>query len=243
MWSSARFKRWSEAPARHPELPLPVEIRAIRGARRLRLRFDDKRQLLKLTCPPRTSRSAALAWAAEQRAWVEAQIARAGPGEPFAPGARILLEGRETLLLWQDGAKRTPQREGDTLVCGGPAEGFARRIELYLKRLALDKLSRETAVIALAAGVSAAAVSIGDADTRWGSCSARRRIRFSWRLILAPPDARRFVVAHEVAHLRHLNHGPEFKALEAQLFGGPVAPARALLARLGPRLRRIGRSH
>jgi predicted metal-dependent hydrolase len=237
MWSSAR----SKALERHPELPLPVEIRAIRGARRLRLRFDERRQLLKLTCPPRTSRRAALAWAAEQRAWVEVQIARAGAGEPFVPGAVIPIEGRDVRLAWDEQAARTARLAGGRLVCGGPIEGFARRVELFLKRRALDMLSRETAEIGEAAGIAAAAVSVGDADTRWGSCSSGRRIRYSWRLILAPPEARRFVVAHEVAHLVHLNHGPEFKALEAKLFGGPVAPARASLTRLGPRLRRIGR--
>jgi predicted metal-dependent hydrolase len=58
-------------------------------------------------------------------------------------------------------------------------------------------------------------------------------------LILAPPMVRRFVVAHEVAHLVHLNHGPEFKALEEQLFDGDVPAARALLRQVGGRLRRI----
>ena len=63
----------------------------------------------------------------------------------------------------------------------------------------------------------------------------------SWRLILAPAEVRRYVAAHEVAHLVHLNHGPEFKALEARLFGTGVAEAKTALRRIGPRLRRIGR--
>ena len=61
-----------------------------------------------------------------------------------------------------------------------------------------------------------------------------------WRLILAPPDVRRYVAAHEVAHLVHLNHGPEFKALEARLFGPGISAAKGALRRIGPRLRRIG---
>ena len=135
-----------------------------------------------------------------------------------------------------------PKLQDGKLVCGGPAEGFARRIELFLKRRALDVLSAETAEIATAAGVTLRAVSVGDADTRWGSCSSAGRIRYSWRLILAPPAARRYVVAHEVAHLKHLNHGPAFKALERELFGSNPESARLLLRRLGSRLKRIGRS-
>jgi predicted metal-dependent hydrolase len=64
-------------------------------------------------------------------------------------------------------------------------------------------------------------------------------VRYSWRLILAPPEARRFVVAHEVAHLKHLDHGRRFKALERELFDGDVAAAERLLRSSAPRLRRI----
>ena len=88
MWSSAR----SEA-ALLAQLPAPIEIRLIRGARRLRLRYDDVRGILKLTCPTRTSRRSALKWALDQRDWIETQLARAEPCEPFVPGAMIPIEG------------------------------------------------------------------------------------------------------------------------------------------------------
>ena len=241
MWSSAPSKQLTV----HPGLPLPVEIRPIRSARRLRLRVDTHRGVLKLTCPLRTSRRAALSWAAEQRAWVDAQLAGALPGEPFVPGAIIPVEWEETLLVWAPDEPRAARMAGGELRCGGPRDAFPRRTETFLKRLALEKLSLETAEIAAVAGVSPRSVGVGDADTRWGSCSADRRIRYSWRLILAPPAARRFVVAHEVAHLVHLDHGRDFKRLEARLFGhfasGDAAAARSLLRRLGPRLKRIGR--
>ena len=222
-------------------LPVPIEIQPIRGARRLRLRFDEIRGVLKLTCPPRTSRRAALAWALEQRDWVDAQIARALPAEPFAPGAAIPVDGRDRRLVWAEREPRTPCLCDDELRCGGPREGFARRVELFLKRLALATMSGEAAQFAAAAGVKARNISVGDAGTRWGSCSSQGRIRLSWRLILASPQARRYVVAHEVAHLVHLNHGPAFKALEAHLYGSGLAAAKASLRREAPRLRRIGR--
>jgi predicted metal-dependent hydrolase len=222
-------------------LPVPLEIRPVRGARRLRLRFDDSRQILKLTCPTRTSRRAALQWALDQREWVEREVARALPAEPFVPGAIIPVGGAETRLVWSESAPRTPALEAGELRCGGPPEAFARRIETFLKRRAVETMSREVAEYARIAGTSARAVSVGDAATRWGSCSSSGGIRLSWRLILAPPAVRRYVVAHEVAHLVHLHHGPEFKALEARLFGTGLAQAKAELRRIGPRLRRIGR--
>ena len=189
----------------------------------------------------RTSRRAALAWAAEQLEWVETQIAEALPGEPFAPNAMIPIEGRETRLVWAEGEARLPRMSPGELRCGGPEGAFPRRVETFLKRLALETLSRETAEFAALAEVTPSSVSVGDANTRWGSCSAERRIRYSWRLILAPSPVRRYVVAHEVAHLLHLDHGAQFKALEERLFDGDVAAARSLLRRVGPRLKRVGR--
>ena len=236
MWSTAR----SEA-ALAAALPAPIEIRLLKSARRLRLRFDEASGTLKLTCPWRTSRRAALAWALDQREWIDAQLARAQPGEPFEPGATIPLEGEEVRIAWHPAAPRTPALVDGELRCGGPLSGLSRRIELFLKRRALELMSLEVAQYAAAADVTAASVSVGDAGSRWGSCSSQRRIRLSWRLIMAPPAVRRFVVAHEVAHLVHLDHSAKFKALEARLYGPGLAEAKAALRRIGPRLRRVGR--
>jgi predicted metal-dependent hydrolase len=240
-WSGTLSTAPSDAALDHPGLPWPVAIRAHPRARRLRLRLDpDNRQLL-LTCPPRASRKAALKWAADQRPWVEAELAKLLPSEPFTSGAIIPLEGREVRLRWLPGGPRPLRLDGDVLVGGGPAESFGRRIESWLKRRARDLLSAETADAARRASVRVRAVSIGDASSRWGSCSQSGAIRYNWRLVLAPREVRLWVVAHEVAHRVHMNHGPAFKALEAELFGGDVAAARSALRRVGPRLKRIGR--
>lgn len=236
MWSSGRSEAALEA-----QFPVPIEIRAIRTARRLRLRFDESSGTLKLTCPPRTSRRKALAWALDQRDWIDTQIARSQPPEPFEPGALIPIEGLPVRLIWSESLPRTPLLSEGTLSCGGPTVGFSRRIETFLRRHALDVMSRDAADYAAGPGLSISSLSIGDAGSRWGSCSSQGRIRLSWRLILAPPNVRRYVVAHEVAHLAHLNHGPQFKAFEARLFGPGLAEARAELRLLGPRLRRLGR--
>ena len=236
MWSTSP----SEASLR-AALPAPIEIRPLKSARRLRLRFDEVRGTFKLTCPARTSRRAALAWALDQREWIEAQLARAEPGEPFSPGAIMPVEGADVRITWDPKAARVPALGDGELRCGGPEAGLSRRIEQFLKRRALDVMSRDVAEYSAAAGVTARSVSVGDAGSRWGSCSSTGSIRLSWRLILAPPEVRRYVVAHEVAHLRHLDHSSAFKALEARLYGSGLSEAKAALRRAGPRLKRIGR--
>ena len=122
MWSSARSEAALEAA-----LPVPVEVRPLRNARRLRLRFDEVSRSLKLTCPWRTSRKAALAWALDQHDWIEAQLARAEPAEPLESGAIIPLEGEEVRIVWDPAAQRTPLRANGEIRCGGPREGFERR--------------------------------------------------------------------------------------------------------------------
>ncbi len=236
IWSTVASRRLET----HPDLPLPVLLCPIRSARRMRLRVDERQRILKVTHPRAIRSATALAWAVSHKLWVEEQLDRTGPAEPFVPGALMPLEGEDIEIDWSRNRPRTPVLDGGQLLCGGPEAGLARRIELFLRRQALDLLSLETAALAERAGVKPSSVAVGDARTRWGSCSSNGAVRYSWRLILAPPEARRFVVAHEVAHLRHLDHGTAFKELERELFGGDTAAARALLRRWSPRLRRIG---
>jgi predicted metal-dependent hydrolase len=228
-------------PLSLPGLAWPVEIRSHPRARSLKLSLNEARGLLTLTCPKRVSRRAALDWALRQSEWVERQIARIEPGEPFLPNSTIPLAGQLIRLEWHEPSPRTPRLVDGALRCGGPYISFPARIERFLRSRARETLSAETELAANRAGVPVRSVAIGDASSRWGSCSESGSIRYSWRLILAPPHLLRWVVAHEVAHRRHMNHGPQFHALEAELFDGDVAAARAELRALGPRLKRVGR--
>jgi predicted metal-dependent hydrolase len=221
-------------------LPWPVELRPHPRARAVRLRLDEARERLTLTYPRRMSRRTALEWAGKQREWVNQQLLRIVPAEPFRPGSTIPLAGQDVLLHWDEGLPRTPRLRAGRLECGGPQAAFAGRVERFLRAEARARLSEATADAAARANVSVRSVSVGDASSRWGSCSSNGAIRYSWRLILAPPHLLRWVVAHEVAHRRHMDHGPQFRALEAELFGGNVRAARAELRALGPRLKRVG---
>ena len=241
MWSIGRSDLAAEEDVGAGEWPWPLVVSLDRRARRLKLRLDPHRRRLVLTCPPRTSRRAALAWAARQRDWAAGEIARIPAGEPFEPGAAIPFDGGELRLVWDPAAPRKAVLSNSELTCGGPRESFDLRVHRCLRLHALRLLTSDTEAAAAIAGVTVAGVSVGDAETRWGSCSSAGTIRYNWRLAMAPPSVRRWVVAHEVAHRVHMNHGVAFKRLEQRIYGGDVAAARSELRRIAARLKGIGR--
>jgi predicted metal-dependent hydrolase len=238
IWSSIS----STASSEHLIDGAPVTLKVSPRARRLRLRVDPRTGAVTLTVPRRVSRRRALAWAAEHGEWIAAQRALLPPALPFAPGAIVPLHGLPHRIDWDPARPRRIERGEGRLVVGGPAEGLDLRLQRWFKAHARDLLARETREFGAAAGVMASRIGIGDPVSRWGSCSSRGAIRYSWRLILAPDFVRRATVAHEVAHLVHLNHGREFHALVAHLLGADPAPARRWLRREGAALHLIGRS-
>ena len=128
--------------------------------------------------------------------------------------------------------------DDEALTLGGPRETVGRRVERWLKGEALALMERESRDIAARAGLAVGRVGVGDPRSRWGSCTATGDLRYSWRLVMAPAHVRRATVAHEVAHLRHMDHGPDFHALVDELHDGDVAAARGWLRREGRGLHR-----
>lgn len=223
---------------------MSLDLDVVRNARSrgMRLSVDPRSGRVRLTLPPRASLRSAMAWATEQREWIERQQANLPEGRPFVPGARVPLEDDEVEIVWPSTVGRTPKLIDDRLVCGGPREGLEKRVERWFRAEALRILSEETAEYADRAGVCVTGVSIGDPRGRWGSCASSGAIRYSWRLILAPSFVRRATVAHEVAHRVHMNHSPAFHRFVETLFEADPAPARQWLRRHGAALHWIGKA-
>nr|WP_208402985.1 SprT family zinc-dependent metalloprotease [Sphingomonas japonica] len=208
----------------------------------MRLSVDPATGAIRLVMPPRYAERRALAWAQEQQSWIAEQRGRLPQPRPFVDGARVPLGDDEVTIVWRQDAPRLPKREAATLVCGGPPERIAARIEAWLKRTALAALTADTLRFAKRAGVAVDGVAIGDPRARWGSCSSRGNIRYSWRLILAPVFVQEATVAHEVAHRVHMNHAPAFHALVAELLGTDPGPAYRWLRDNGAALHWFGRA-
>jgi predicted metal-dependent hydrolase len=210
-------------------------------ARRMTLRADPVAGEVRITVPRRSNRAAALDFASAQRGWIVARVAAWPTARPFAPGACVPLEGEDMRIDWDEGRPRRVVVADGILLTGGPLEALPGRLESWLKRRAKDLLTAETNAVAAQAGVSVPKVGVRDQKGRWGSCAPGGAISYSWRLILAPPEVRRSVVAHEVAHRLHMDHSPAFWAEAARLYDGDMAAARRWLKRHGASLHWVGR--
>src|SRR5262249_33758651 len=99
--------------------------------------------------------------------------------------------------------------DGEIRVRGDQAH-LGRRVRDFLMRLAREEMTRRSRLYAARINKRVARVTVRDTKSRWGSCSATGCLSFSWRLIFAPEAVLDYVVAHEVAHLAEMNHGPRF---------------------------------
>lgn len=228
----------SDFAIRIGERDVPVAVLRHPRARRLRLRYDARDGQLRLTMPPRGSMASARSWVAEQQDWIARQVESATDHPIVGAGSVIPYRGGDLRIDWRLDAPRAPILVRDAMRLGGPESAVGRRVARWLAAEARAALTAATEDLAHHAGLPLTAVSVGDPRSRWGSCSARGAIRYSWRLMMMPDFVRASVVAHEVAHLRHLDHSPHFHRLAEDLLGADPAIARDWLRRHGPAIQR-----
>ena len=218
--------------------PARVRLAVNARARRIGLRIAADGEVV-ATAPSARSLPQALAFARDRSSWITERLKARPAGATLEPGAIIPLRGAPTRLEVAPG-RGAARLEPGGIVSGGEGETYARRVLRLLQAEARADLAAATARYAAALGRPAPKLSLTDARTRWGSCSpARGAVRYSWRLVLAPPAVLDYVAAHEVAHLVEANHSPRFWAVVTRLYGDPRA-ARAWLKADGAALHAVG---
>ena len=242
--------------ARRPAEPLPdsvefatesgvvaVDLRRHPRARNYTLRVAGPARAPVLTIPKRGSLNEARQFLDRHSGWLQRQIDRLPQVTAIADGAQIPLRGVMHVIRHEPEKRGTVAIESDigrpTLSVAGDERHLRRRVIDFLKREA--KRDLEWAVIrhALSLGVRASAIRLRDQTSRWGSCSVAGHLSFSWRLVMAPPFVLDYLAAHEVAHLRELNHSGRFWQL-CRALAPQTEAARAWLSANGPALHAIG---
>ena len=182
---------------------------------------------------------------ADHAGWVAERLARLPTPVVLQDGAAIPLAGRDIRVRHVPGNRGT-KLVGDELHVSGTAEFLARRVKDFLRaearrRLTAAAIEKVQVLRGMLPSLSLQArrVVVKDTRSRWGSCTADGTLMFSWRLVMAPPEVQDYVVAHEVAHLRHMDHSARFWAQVAALTSHRQA-ATAWLQKGGAGLLRIG---
>ena len=177
--------------------------------------------------------------------WIAKRLAESTSEPPafrWAEGEALPVLGYAARLTASPGATMVHLTD-DRLAL--PLAAFARWRELtieWLRATALDLFRERVGHYATSLGVREPSLGLSNAQTQWGSCRRTRgdagRVLINWRLVHLPQHLTDYVVAHELAHLRELNHSPRFWAIVAQLFPDYLS-ARRELARLGRTIPRL----
>lgn len=181
-------------------------------ARRLVLRLDTAGTAVLVTVPKGVSRARALEFTERSRQWLEDRVKTRRSLIHLQPGHRLPLRGIDH-EIHHAGSRRgtvTVDPLANIIHVPGELAHLQRRILDFLKASARAEATRASERYAKLMEVKYRRISVRDQKSRWGSCSAGGDLSYSWRLILTPAYVLDYVAAHEVAHLKHLDHSPRF---------------------------------
>lgn len=221
---------------------IPLTIRQNARATRITLRIEPGGRALKLTIPPGLSEREVTTFIDRHRGWITVRLAKLDAHPGLGHGATLLLRGvphriHQTGFL--RGLTEAVEIGGEpTLSVSGLEDHLGRRLSAFLKKEARKDLEPLVARHTAAVGRRAKSITLKDTRSRWGSCSFEGNLSFSWRIVMAPPLVIDYLAAHEVAHLKEMNHGPAFWSLCRSLCP-PMDEAKQWLKRHGSALHAI----
>lgn len=202
---------------------IPYRLHRRKGVRRLILRVEPDGRLA-LTVPWHFPATDIWDFVRSKEDWIADQRAR----QETRPDLWTVLQGRPWLsfyggewpIVWLPegtpvGLRGTPSRQGITLgggLPGEPSSARSRLLRLTLEGLARRHLPPHAAALGHPHGLLPRRLTVRDQKSRWGSCSGSGALSLNWRLCLLPPELHDYVLWHELAHLRHLNHSPDYWA-------------------------------
>lgn len=179
--------------------------------------------------------------------WIRKKLTQITENQPetirWEDGTELLLLGNPIRLsLNQDSTNRKPEFEHGVLHLRlksiDDADIVAGKVVQWYKKTALTDFMRRLELFSAKLGVQLPKLYLSNAQSRWGSCNSKKEIRINWRLLQAPPHIINYVICHELAHLKQMNHSAKFWAVVETLHPDYKEAERAL-KQLSPQLHRI----
>lgn len=183
----------------------------------------------------------------EKADWIRKKLSQLVASQPaemvWEDGAELLYLGNPIRLsLSNDSVNRKPEFEDGVLYLRlksiEDGDAVKTKVVQWYKKAALTDFARRLELFSSKLGVALPALFLSNAQSRWGSCNSKREVRINWRLLQAPPHIINYVICHELAHLKQMNHSPKFWAVVESLQPDYKEAERALKL-LSPQLHRL----
>lgn len=213
-------------------------LRRSHRRRSIALLIDDRG--LRVAAPHGAGADAIEGMLKKHETWVlrklRERLAQRGPSLQWVTGEAIMFLGTPLTLDIVPGAGQPAVHE-DRLMAGADLPALAERVGAWLKSEALACFRTRVAHFHPLLGVGAPEVRLSNARTRWGSCHASGRVSLNWRLVQIPLRLIDYVVVHELAHLREMNHSHRFWTIVYEMLPDYAARRKELLTESGAYLR------
>ncbi|MFC5756495.1 M48 family metallopeptidase [Rhizobium sp. GCM10022189] len=222
--------------------PMPLTIKQHDRATRITLRIEPGGRALKMTVPKGLAAREVNAFLDRHQGWLLTKLAKFSTDTGLRDGGEILFRGVRHRIEHTGSLRGLTEAvvvDGKAVLrVSGMPEHIGRRIATFLKKEARADLERLSRLHAGSIKAPIRSISMKDTRSRWGSCSSEGNLSFSWRIVMAPPSVIDYLAAHEVAHLKEMNHGPHFWALCKRLCPH-MEEAKSWLKRHGSQLHAI----
>jgi predicted metal-dependent hydrolase len=200
---------------------LPLTIKENNRATRITLRIEPGGRALNLTVPAGLRKSEIEEFLERHQGWLLTKLSKFSTDNPIRPGGFVPIRGVKHRIDHTGslrGLTEIAVVDGVPVVrVSGLEDHLGRRVATFLKKEARRDMELLAFRHAASIRKPVASVTLKDTRSRWGSCSWDGNLSFSWRIVMAPPLVIDYLAAHEVAHLKEMNHGPKFWALCNQL--------------------------
>lgn len=211
---------------------IPIVITTRRGVRNITLRPKTRPvREIHISKPWLTPTSAALRFLEQKRGWCERIFNNAPQKIQLKPGDEIEFLGYKVKLLHDETKRANNFIQHDdksaVLIVGGASDMFERRVRDFIKAQFLSVVKQMIRTVPR--DFWPKRIAVRDTTSRWGSCSTSGTMSFSWRLAFAPLAVMRYVVMHELAHQKHMDHSPAFWQQVSDLYGFGVERAKRWL--------------
>lgn len=215
---------------------IPVFINVRRGVRNITLRpRAGKNRQIDITRPWLASNASAMRFVEQKRRWLERFFQNAPVRSQLKSGDWFVFLDRQVQVVHDTTIRANRFILNDngtyTLFVGGEEGMIENRVRMFIKSELLKQIKE--LVRKTPREFWPRRICLRDTTSRWGSCSTTGTISFSWRLAMAPFDVMRYVVMHELAHTKHMDHSPEFWATVRELYGFGVERAKMWLNKNG----------